>query len=371
MTPMNRRRFAALGAGAAAPLLLEGCLRGTNDQSYTDAVQRTWQPDAPRPAGRAPNLEALVRCATLAPSSHNTQCWKFALDAQSITVQPDLSRRCPAVDPDDHHLFVSLGCATENLVLAAQAQGLHAEPAFDAAAGDAIRVQLDPTRTVASEHFDALFARQCTRGEFDGRPVSAAELRLLEQAGTGAGVRLLIVDGKAAMERVLACVVAANTAQMADPAFVDELTHWIRFDDTEAVRTGDGLFTGASGSPSVPRWLGERLFSTFFTAASENDKYARQLRSSAGIAVFVSERSDKAQWVEVGRCYQRFALLATTLGIRNAFLNQPVEVADVRPQLAAALGVGKGRPDLVVRFGRGAAMPRSLRRPVADVLTNA
>ena len=58
------------------------------------------------------------------------------------------------------------------------------------------------------------------------------------------------------------------------------------------------------------------------------------------------------------------------LGIRNAFLNQPVEVASVRPRLAQALGLGGRRPDLVVRFGRGPEMPRSLRRPVAAVLAS-
>lgn len=58
------------------------------------------------------------------------------------------------------------------------------------------------------------------------------------------------------------------------------------------------------------------------------------------------------------------------LGIRNAFLNQPVEVASVRPRLAQELGLGGRRPDLVVRFGRGPEMPRSLRRPVAAVLAS-
>ncbi|MGJ7487848.1 Acg family FMN-binding oxidoreductase [Variovorax sp. LT2P21] len=352
------------------PLLLNGCSLGAGDRSYTEAVQRTWRPDAPVATGRVPLLEELVRCATLAPSSHNTQCWKFALQEQSVDVIPDLSRRCPAVDPDDHHLFVSLGCATENLVQAALAHGLKAEAVVDASAGSAVRVRLEPTRAVASELFDAIFERQCTRAEFDGQPVSTAELKLLERAGTGSGVRLLILDDRAAMEKTLAHVVAANTVQMDDPAFVEELKHWIRFGDAEAVRTGDGLFTGASGNPSVPRWLGERLFSGFFTAKTENDKYAKQVRSSAGIAVFASAGNDKAHWVEVGRCYQRFALQATALGIRNAFLNQPVEVASMRPQLARDLGLGAERPDLVVRFGRGREMPRSLRRPVAAVLTS-
>jgi len=72
--------------------------------------------------------------------------------------------------------------------------------------------------------------------------------------------------------------------------------------------------------------------------------------------------------VEVGRCYERFALQATALGVRSAMLNQPVEVSVLRPQLATVLGLGAQRPDLVVRFGRGPSLPRSLRRPVATVL---
>jgi len=49
-------------------------------------------------------------------------------------------------------------------------------------------------------------------------------------------------------------------------------------------------------------------------------------------------------------------------------VNQPVEEASVRPDFARALGLGGGRPDLVVRFGRGPAMPRSLRRQVESVM---
>ena len=68
------------------------------------------------------------------------------------------------------------------------------------------------------------------------------------------------------------------------------------------------------------------------------------------------------------RSYERFTLQATALGIRNAFLNQPIEVASVRPQFADAVGLTGRRPDLVVRFGRGPTLPPSLRRPVQAVL---
>jgi hypothetical protein len=71
----------------------------------------------------------------------------------------------------------------------------------------------------------------------------------------------------------------------------------------------------------------------------------------------------------VGRCYQRFALQATALGIRNAMLNQPVEVPAVRTALKAHLGLTSEQPDMVVRFGRAPLAPRSLRRAVGAVLT--
>ena len=155
---------------------------------------------------------------------------------------------------------------------------------------------------------------------------------------------------------------------MADAAFVKELKDWIRFNGADAVRTRDGLYSASSGNPNIPSWIDDLAFRWVFTPKGENDKYARQVRSSAGIAVFVGQSAYKMHWVDVGRCYERFALQATALGIRNAFVNQPVEVAALRPLFAAAMGLTGQRPDLVVRFGRGQTLPRSLRRPVAAVL---
>ncbi len=374
MTPQGsgRRRFLAAAPGlCAGAAFLPACSQDASPETAAAVAERIRRPAARQGMDNAalgPDLVSeLVRFATLAPSSHNTQCWKFALGSKAITILPDLARRCPAVDPDDHHLFVSLGCATENLVHAALAHGLHAQVHFDASK-NAVQLALTPTNARRSPLFDAITSRQCTRGDYDGKPLSSAELSLLEQAGSSANVRLLLLTERSAMERVLDYVVQGNSAQMADPSFVKELKAWIRFNGADAVHSGDGLFSLASGSPAVPAWLGQMAFGVFFTPKGENDKYMRQIRSSAGLAVFVGQAADKANWVEVGRCYERFALQATALGIRNAHLNQPVEVAKLRPDFAAALGLPGQRPDLVLRFGRGAALPYSLRRPVQAVM---
>ncbi len=354
---------------AASPMALSGCDSAPATDDYETVAKLTWRLSSIKELGGAALIEELIRCATLAPSSHNTQCWKFALnaDGRSITILPDLTRRCPAVDPDDHHIFVSLGCATENLVQAALAHGLKGEVQFDVAS-NAVRVTLIPTQARSTPLFMAIPSRQCTRGDYDGNPLSGDELALLRLAGSSSSVRLLLLTERASLEQTLDYVIQGNTAQLADPAFVHELKTWIRFNRADAVRTRDGLYTAASGNPNIPSWIGDLGFRWLLNANDENDKYARQIRSSAGIAVFVGQVADKAHWVEVGRCYERFALQATALGIRNALLNQPVEVAALRLPFATALGLSGQRPDLVVRFGRGPILPRSLRRSVAAVM---
>lgn len=336
--------------------------------NYEQAVQSIWHHSKRALADEAEQIKEIIRYATLAPSGHNTQCWRFRRQNRSITILPDLSRRTPVVDPDDHHLFVSLGCAAENLAQAARAFGFIGAAQFSPATDGAITVALERSRAEESPLFKAIPHRQCTRTDFDGKPLTPDELRLLEAAGTGDGVAVILLTERDAMERVLEYVVDGNTLQVNNPAFVRELESWIRFSDGEAIRSGDGLTARSTGSPPAPRWLGRLLFRTFFRVKPENDKYARHIRSSAGIAVFVSNVDDKDHWIEAGRCYERFALQATALGIRNAFINQPVEEPRLRPEFATALGLGGRRPDLVVRFGRGKQMPRSLRRPVESVL---
>src|SRR5260370_24769741 len=117
---MSRRKFLACSSGLAAGGLVSPAeASATTAKAYDDAVRSTWAPL--RADGGA---RELIRYATLAANSHNSQPWKFATAEHRITIAPDLARRCPAVDPNDHHLFVSLGCAAENLVLAAACAGV-------------------------------------------------------------------------------------------------------------------------------------------------------------------------------------------------------------------------------------------------------
>lgn len=328
-------------------------------------------------------LEEIVRCGTLAPSSHNTQCWRFKIESDkpaneaSITVLPDFSRRCSAVDPDDHHLYATLGCAVENIVVAAPHHGYTvlkvdiSSPVSER--GIVIHLTCHELRAGngCSSLYDAIFERQCTRTEYDGKPLSGEEMVALKEACSGyEGVQMYVYSEESTKGAILDSIIEANTEQVTSQEFRNELKSWIRFSEHEATASGDGLYGKCMGSPSAPRWIGGRIFDWVFQPTPENEKIKRQVQSSAGIAVFVSERDDPIHWVQAGRCYERFALQATALGIKNAFLNQPVEVASARLKLAKKLGLpDSSRVDLLVRFGKATCdMPKSFRRPIQSVL---
>ncbi len=362
---MTRRQFLRTGAAAAACPTISvtaACTGAAQDEERARSLRRPLTASSLA----AEQLRELVRCATLAANGHNTQPWRFHLDPDRITISPDFSRRTPAVDPDDHHLWVSLGCAAENLVQAAGAVGRHADVEMTSQDIHIFLTDRAPERTPLA---DAIFQRQCTRADYDGRPLPSEVLRTLEQAGAVDGVELRLMTERTQMEAVLEYVTAGNSAQMHDQAFVAELKHWIRFNDAQAIESGDGLFTRSSGNPTSPSWLGRNLFGLFFSEKSENDKYSRQIRSSSGVAILTGERADPAGWFEVGRAYERLALTMTTLGVRNSFVNQPVEVPAVRTQFSQWLGAPTRRPDLVLRFGRGPLLPYSLRRSVSQVIS--
>ncbi|WP_300015607.1 Tat pathway signal protein [uncultured Roseobacter sp.] len=315
-----------------------------------------------------PTLQDLVRMSTLAANGHNTQPWKYRLTDAGVEILPDLSRRTEVVDPDDHHLYVSLGCAAENLVVAAGAHGRPADVTIQSSHEARIDIMLGNGSPVGDTLYQAIPFRQSTRSAFDGQPISASDIDLLNTAAQQDGVSVLIVTEPAELQTISDFVVEGNSAQMDDPAFVAELRDWLRFSPNEAINYADGLFSACSGNPVMPDWIGGRFFDAFFTKDAENAKYRDHIGSSAGVAVFIGDQADPLHWIRVGRSFERFSLQATALGIRNAHINQPIEVPSLRSRFARWLGMPNARPDLVVRFGRAPALPMSLRRPVQDVI---
>lgn len=353
---LTRREVVRGGSALGAVFPIGGCGNGT--ASYDALAARLRRP---LPAIGPWDPLGLIRYAILAANSHNSQPWRFELARDRVRILPDPRFRLPAVDPDDHHLWCSLGCAAENLAVAARGMGREPHIGFDAAAG-AVEILLEPARPRTDPLHAAVVRRQSTRLDYDGREPPAPLLAaLLRQAPVG-GVAIALGTAGPDRARIKDLVLTANRAQMEDPRFVAELRDWIRFDADEAIARRDGLSARVNGTMAAPRWLGQRLFGAFYTVDAETRKIAGWLDSSGGLALFAGPDARPESWVAVGRSFQRFALRVTAAGLRHAHVNMPVEVPRARAELARLFGLADRRPDLLIRFGYGPLAPWSLRR---------
>ncbi|WP_282079235.1 Acg family FMN-binding oxidoreductase [Aquimarina algiphila] len=339
-----------------------------SDQTYNHLVLDTWRHSRDKIDNRQDIMRELVRYATLAANSHNTQPWRFKITSDCITILPDFTRECPVVDPNNHHLFASLGCATENMLLAAEAYGLKGHVSIDMKKSNSIFINFEPYPVSKSILFQAIINRQCTRTLYNNKPVPIEQLKTLENISQSNNVSIFLSTDQKDLKNILEYVIEANTFQMKDKAFVKELKEWLRFNTSSAISHRDGLFSAATGNPTLPTWIGNAFFTYGYNIKKENNKYIDHIKSSSGVIAFSSQNNTKENWINTGRSYQRFALQATVFGLKHAFINQPVEVPKIQTQLGSYLNIEKGQISLLVRFGYGPKLPRSLRRSIDHVI---
>lgn len=354
--------LAAGGIAAAGGHIL---LELTPWQDYEQSANQIHKP-LERLSSVPVEMLELVRYATLAANGHNTQPWKFVIKGKDIEIHPDHTRRLPVADSIDRELWISLGCSLENLLIAARAFGYTPEVTYPDRA-DFIHIRITADRPQSSPLFDAIPLRQNTRSEYDGSPIKKEEIEQIHGMPMDPGVVMRFIQNPRDMEMVLEYVDQGNLSLYSDKGFIDELIGWIRFNKKDALASLDGLYSRCSGNPDVPQWLGKTLI-TLQTPQQQADGDAKKLRTSGGAVVIASESDSKTAWVHTGQVYERLALKMTSLNIKSAFLNQPIEVPGLRMQFQTALGISQSLPQLLMRFGYASAMPRSLRRPLEQVL---
>lgn len=313
----------------------------------------------------------LVAFGGMAPSGHNTQPWTFKCRKKALQIHPDFNRALPVVDPDNHALYISLGCAAENVILAARGEGLHPELSLesDPEGIEYISIGLSEADPICYDPLlEFVESRQVTRNAYSNQSVSVRDTRELAEASRMEGVEVRILTSPAQRTALEPLIIEGSDLQFKNRDFVGELVSWIRFSKSEAKRERDGIWHASMGMPATGRCLGELIMKRFVSAKSEAKRWKGLLRATAGFAVFIAGKNDIAHWVNVGRALQRFGLAATRLGIQHAHMNMPCEEPIVREKLAAALGLDRGHPLLLLRFGYSQPMPYSFRRPAAQLL---
>jgi hypothetical protein len=277
---LSRRDFLTLlgaaGVSAAGGYGLYTYAPWLDVDAQTSEIRRPLEKSVTVPA----HMHEIVRYATLAASGHNTQPWQFAITDTAIDIHPDYTRHLAAVDPHDRELWISLGCALENLLIAARVSGYATSVTYPDA-NDFIRIELATDKPQTNKLFGAITLRQNTRSEYDGQLIKTADFDQVQAVELEPGVVLHFVANPSELETVLEYVNQGNLSQYADKEFVSELIDWLRFTKKEALASRDGLYSAASGSPQVPRWLGQVVVSS----TSRNSKWIPTQRNCVVLLV--------------------------------------------------------------------------------------
>jgi nitroreductase len=309
----------------------------------------------------------LLRFAVLAPSGHNTQPWRFLIRQGSVDFFADRSRRLEVVDPADRELVMSVGAAVGTFCVAAhhfgEATSVETFPLPDDP--DLVAsVRLQPAAAYDHDLFAAISTRRTTRAAFDERDLPNKLLRQLALDAQVQRVDLAIVAGDR-RSAIAQLVSRGDAIQMNEKSFRRELASWVRPNTTADT---DGMRGYGFGFSNLLSHAGPFLIRAFDLGRSQGAKDRRLGQGAPALLLLATEDDTPGEWLAVGQALIRVLLRLAATGATASFLNQPIEVAELRRQLAAAVGIS-GVPQLLLRCGYGPEVRAEPRRPIEEVLS--
>jgi nitroreductase len=298
----------------------------------------------PRDGDPVQRLKFLLRYAILAPSSHNTQPWRFSVAGDRILVFGDKLKWLKVADADQRELHISTGCALENLIIAAEHFGYgHQVHYFPRSTDGKPFIELiltpggEPSSFRGQELFDAIMLRRTNREMYEARAVSEEDERRLQACCVEDGITLHMTSDPEIRRRADALVGRADAIQFSDPAFRQELAYWV----------GQGVF----GTPWLFAKLEQLAVSYLDLGKYVAKKDSDLLMSAPVLAVLCSEESDRESQVKVGQVLERIALTAATLGIGIQPMSQLVQVPETKAELARLIPLTSALPQQSFRLG--------------------
>lgn len=316
-------------------------------------------------------LAWMVRWAVLAPSSHNTQPWIFRIGDGALELCADRTRALPVVDPNGRELTLSCGAALFHLWLALRHFGYAGDVEVLPEIGNLdllARVQLGELRPPRAEE-ELLFAqvhqRHTHRGPFDPAPLPHKLISALQAAAAEEGAWFHVLEDEEVRGAVADLVAEGDRLQWANPEFRHELAAWLRPNHSHSL---DGIPGYALGMGDVASLAGPQVIRTFDLGHGSAARDRELASGSPLLAVLGTEEDDTLAWLEAGEALARVLLRARRDGVWASFLNQPVEVPELRVDLRQLIG-RTGHPQMLLRLGFSQAEPRpSPRRGAADVV---
>lgn len=315
-----------------------------------------------------PDFLFMIEQAIKAPSGHNTQPWLFKINDHSIEIYPNLEKSLPVVDFDNRELFISLGCAVENLCIAASYKEYRTSVSNDAQG--VITINLTKCDSVAYDPlFEQIDIRQTNRSVYNGSIIPDNTIQVLQKIPIEQNINVhFYKTGTQDFDTISNFVFRGNIQQMQDETFKKELKEWMRYNKKHQNETNDGLSYAVFGAPNMPKFIVKPIMLKAVNEKSQNKGDKKKILSSSHFVLFTTLHNTIDEWINLGRRLERFLLKTTELGIVHSYLNQPNEIRGLAKQMAESLDLSDEYPTILIRLGYGEKMPYSKRKKLNNLI---
>lgn len=330
------------------------------DQNY-DLETRHWEiseADFPGNGKKEDQIKFLLKYAILAPSSHNTQPWKFSVSGEEVLISPDFDRWLEVADSDKREIYVSVGCALENLLVAAEHFGYRyridflPDPHEDS---PAVKVEFEKVDSKESgKLFNQITARHTNHNVYDGGQIEEDKLELIQECCEEDGLMLHLTDDPEIKRTVDDLMVEGDAIQFSDPDWREELGYWL----------GRGVF----GTSWITSKMSQLAVTYFNMGENTGKKDSELLMSAPVLGVISSESNERKDQIQAGQIFERVSLIATANDIRLHPMSQILEIPKLKDRVSDLIPVSGVVPQHTFRLGYAEPEEHTPRWPVEAVL---
>lgn len=311
-------------------------------------------------------MKFLLRYAILAPSGPNSQPWKFAIDGSTVLVYADLKRSLQAVDPINRTLYMSVGCALANLLLAGRRFGFIYDLDYFPEGMDGLQVaKVDFRKGVPRENglFDQITRRYTIKDRYLEGEIDWGVLNNLKGCIDDPRIHLYYLTGKATKSQVAEIVARAHHTQLSRKDFRSNLGDWLRNNWTTEP---DGMPLYTFGVPDALSLGFPAAFKEFDLSEAVIYRDSGLINGCSALGVLSSDDDNRLAWTKCGVLLERYILKAAKYDIRPSFFSQPIGVPVLREELGSM--TGQGHPQILFSLGYAGPVKHTPRRALEDVL---